>query len=129
VSVGTLFDPAFLVQQPLMILAALAIILLAKPLAALAIVAALGHSARTALTVALGLAQIGEFSFILSELAGKHQLMPKEGHNVLVAAAIISITLNPLLFRSVPAKARAWRSSSATGPWAARCTTCCATPD
>jgi CPA2 family monovalent cation:H+ antiporter-2 len=101
VSVGMLFDPGFLVQEPLMILAALAIILVAKPLAALAIVAALGHSVRTALTVALGLAQIGEFSFILSELAGRYGLMPESGHSVLVASAIISITLNPLLFRSL----------------------------
>ena len=107
VSVGMLFDPAFVVREPLMILAALAIILIAKPLAALLIVALLGHSARTALTVALGLAQIGEFSFILSELARKHGLMPESGHNVLVAAAIISITLNPILFRSLnPIEAR-----------------------
>jgi CPA2 family monovalent cation:H+ antiporter-2 len=101
VSVGMLFDPAFVVREPLMILAALAIILIATPLAALLIVALLGHSARTALTVALGLAQIGEFSFILSELARKHGLMPDAGHNVLVAAAILSITLNPILFRSL----------------------------
>jgi len=107
VSVGMLFDPAFLIHQPLMVLAALGIILLVKPLAALAIVAMLGHSARTALTVAVGLAQIGEFSFILSDLAGRHELMPAAGHNVLVASAIISITLNPLLFRSLP-KMEAW---------------------
>lgn len=102
VSVGMLFDPRFIVQQPLMILAALGIILMAKPLAALIIVALLGHSPRTALTVALGLAQIGEFSFILSELGRKHGLMPDAGHSVLVAAAILSITLNPILFRSLP---------------------------
>ena len=107
VSVGMLFDPAFIFEQPLMLIGALAIILIAKPLAALAIVAVLGHSVRTALTVALGLAQIGEFSFILSDLASKNALMPEEGHNVLVAAAIISITLNPLLFRSLP-KIESW---------------------
>jgi CPA2 family monovalent cation:H+ antiporter-2 len=101
VSVGMLFDPAFLLSQPLMVLAALGIVLLAKPLAALLLVALLGRSVRTALTVALGLAQIGEFSFILSEVARKHGLMPDEGHNVLIAAAIISITLNPWLFRQV----------------------------
>jgi CPA2 family monovalent cation:H+ antiporter-2 len=101
VSVGMLFDPAFIIQAPLMIVAAMGIILIAKPLAALAIVALLGHSARTALTVALGLAQIGEFSFILSDLARRHGLMPDSGHNVLVAAAIISITINPILFRSL----------------------------
>ena len=102
VSVGMLFDPYFLVEQPLMIVAALAIILIAKPLAALIIVALVGHSVRTALTVALGLAQIGEFSFILSELARKHGLMPDAGSNVIVGAAIISIALNPLLFRLLP---------------------------
>src|SRR5262249_38240190 len=53
------------------------------------------------LTVAIGLAQIGEFSFILSELARRHGLMPGAGHNVLVASAIISITLNPILFRAL----------------------------
>lgn len=101
VSVGMLFDPAFVLREPLMVAAALGIILIAKPLAALAIVALLGHSVQTALTVALGLAQIGEFSFILSELARKFGLLGDAGHNVLVAAAIISITLNPLLFRSM----------------------------
>ena len=70
VSVGMLFDPAFVLQEPLMILAALGIILLVKPITALIIVGLLGHSVRTALTVALGLAQIGEFSFILSDLRG-----------------------------------------------------------
>lgn len=102
VSVGMLFDPAFLIEQPLMVAAALGIILLIKPLAALLIVAVLGHSVRTALTVAIGLAQIGEFSFILSELARQHGLMPDSGHHVIVAAAIISITINPLLFRALP---------------------------
>ena len=99
VSVGMLFDPAFLTHEPWLILAALGIILIIKPLSALLIVALLGRSVRTALTVALGLAQIGEFSFILSELAGRHNLVSESGHSVLIAAAIISITINPLLFR------------------------------
>ncbi|HUF63617.1 MAG TPA: cation:proton antiporter [Verrucomicrobiales bacterium] len=107
VSVGMLFDPAFLIQQPMMVAAALGIILVAKPAAALVIVAVLGHSSRTALTVAVGLAQIGEFSFILSELARRHGVMTDAGHNVLVAAAIISITLNPLFFRALP-KIESW---------------------
>lgn len=101
VSVGMFFDPAFLVREPLMMLAALAVILVVKPLVAVVIAAALGYSARTSLTVALGLAQIGEFSFILSELGRKHGLMTEAGHNVLVGAAILSITANPLLFRSL----------------------------
>jgi CPA2 family monovalent cation:H+ antiporter-2 len=101
VSVGMLFDPAFLWREPLMMAAVLAVILVVKPLIALAIVALLGHSVRTALTVAVGLAQIGEFSFILSDSARKYGLMPEEGHNVLVGGAILSITVNPLLFRSL----------------------------
>lgn len=102
VSVGMLFDPAFLWHQPGMMLAGLSIILIAKPLTALLIVALLGQSVRTALTVAIGLAQIGEFSFILSDVARQRGLMPDDGHNLLVAGAILSIALNPLLFRSLP---------------------------
>lgn len=101
VAVGMLFDPMFLLQQPLMMLATMGIILLVKPLVALFIVVVLGYSVRTALTVALGLAQIGEFSFILSDAARKYGLMPDAGHNLLVGGAILSITLNPLLFRSL----------------------------
>lgn len=98
-SVGMLFDPAFLLREPVLVLAALAIVMIAKPLAAIVIVAVIGYPLRTGLTVALGLAQIGEFSFILSELARQHGLMGEAGHNVLVAAALVSITLNPMLFR------------------------------
>jgi len=98
VSVGMLFDPAFLLAQPLMVAAGVAIVLVIKPLAAVVIVAALGYPARTALTVAIGLAQIGEFSFILAQVAREHALMPDEGMHVIVATAMISITLNPFLF-------------------------------
>lgn len=98
VSVGMLFDPGFLTREPWMVAAGLAIVLLCKPIAALVIVAVIGYPARTALTVAIGLAQIGEFSFILSQIAREHGLMPEAGTNVLVATAMISITLNPLLF-------------------------------
>ena len=100
-SVGMLFDPGFLLAQPLLVLACLGVVLIGKPLAALIIVAAIGYPARTALTVAIGLAQIGEFSFILADLAKKHSLLGPDGHNVLVACALISITINPLLFRSM----------------------------
>ncbi len=101
VSVGMLFDPSILIKEPLLMLAAMGIILIAKPLTALLIVAVMGHSVRTALTVALGLAQIGEFSFILSDVARHYGLMTDEGHSILVGGAILSITLNPLLFRSL----------------------------
>ena len=103
VSVGMLFDPAFLLREPLMMLAVMVVILVVKPLVALALVVGLGHSVRTALVVAIGLAQVGEFSFILSDSARKFGLMPDDGHNLLVGGAILSITLNPLLFRSIPA--------------------------
>jgi CPA2 family monovalent cation:H+ antiporter-2 len=98
-SVGMLFDPGFLLREPLLVLAGLGIVMVGKPLAALAIVALIGYPARTGLVVALGLAQIGEFSFILSEAARAKGLMGDAGHNVLVACALVSITLNPLLFR------------------------------
>jgi CPA2 family monovalent cation:H+ antiporter-2 len=100
-SVGMLFDPWFVVHHPLLTLAGLAIVMLGKPLAALLIVAVIGYPARTALTVALGLAQIGEFSFILSDLGRAHGLIDDAQHNLLVACAIASITLNPILFRAL----------------------------
>jgi CPA2 family monovalent cation:H+ antiporter-2 len=100
-SVGMLFDPKFLLQEPLMVAAGLAIVMIGKPLAALVIVALIGYPARTGLVVALGLAQIGEFSFILSEVGRSNGLMSDAGHNVLVASALVSITLNPLLFRAI----------------------------
>ncbi len=99
VSVGMLFDPGFVLREPALVLAVLAVILLGKPLTAVLVVAMLGYSARSALVVGLGLAQIGEFSFILGELARQHRLLPDEGSSVLVACALVSISLNPLLFR------------------------------
>ena len=101
VSVGMLFDPAFLLREPALVLAALAVVLVGKPLVALAAVAALGHSTRTALVAALGLAQVGEFSFILGGLARDHGLLPAAGYNVIVACAIVSISINPFLFRGL----------------------------
>lgn len=100
-SVGMLFDPMFVVREPLLTLACLGVVMVGKPLAALIIVAVIGYPARTGLTVAIGLAQVGEFSFILSDLARKHGLLGDAGHNVLVTCALISITVNPLLFRSL----------------------------
>ena len=100
-SVGMLFDPMFIVREPLLTLACLGVVMVGKPLAALIIVAIIGYPVRTGLTVAIGLAQVGEFSFILSDLARKHGLLGDAGHNVLVTCALISITVNPLLFRSL----------------------------
>jgi CPA2 family monovalent cation:H+ antiporter-2 len=102
VSVGMLLDPAFLVASPGLVAATLAIILLGKPLAALAIVLALGYSPRVALSVAVALAQIGEFSFILAGLGRSLGILGEGGPHALVAAAIVSISLNPLLYRLIP---------------------------
>lgn len=99
VSVGMLFNWHTVLDAPWLVAALLVIVLIVKPLVALAIVLVGGHSLRTGLVVAGGLAQIGEFSFILAETAGSLKLMPTEGHHALVAAAIISISLNPWLFK------------------------------
>jgi monovalent cation:H+ antiporter-2, CPA2 family len=101
VSVGMLFDPSFLVTHPHLVAVGLGVVLILKPIAALALVAICGYPVRTALTVAIGLSQIGEFSFILAHLARDHGLLSDEGMHLLVATAIISIALNPLLFRSI----------------------------
>jgi CPA2 family monovalent cation:H+ antiporter-2 len=101
VSVGMLFNPAFLLTAPGRMLAVLAIIILGKALAALLIVIALGYPIRTALTVAVGLAQIGEFSFIVAGLGRTLGILPEEGYHLILAGALLSITLNPLLFRLI----------------------------
>jgi len=101
VSVGMLFDPALLVHQPLLVVAALAVVMIGKPLAAFIVVCVLGYSARTALTAGLALAQIGEFSFILAQLARDQGLLPAVAPQVLVAVAIVSIALNPVVMRAL----------------------------
>ena len=99
VSVGMLFDPAVLLASPVQVLVVLALIVVAKPLAALAIVALLRQPLRVGVTVAAGLAQIGEFSFILAELGRSLGLIPGEAYSLVLAGALLSITINPLLFR------------------------------
>jgi CPA2 family monovalent cation:H+ antiporter-2 len=99
VSVGMLFDYREIFAEPWLVAGLLLVVLIVKPVTAMAIVLASGHSLRTGLTVAGGLAQIGEFSFILAEAANRAGLMPAAGHHALVACAIISISLNPWLFK------------------------------
>ncbi|MHC1699018.1 MAG: cation:proton antiporter [Geobacteraceae bacterium] len=101
VSVGMLFNPAQLLQEPALVAGTLAIIMLGKPLAALAIVLLLGYQPRVALSVAVALAQIGEFSFILATAGRNLGVLGESGANALVGAAIISISLNPLLYRLI----------------------------
>jgi monovalent cation:H+ antiporter-2, CPA2 family len=97
VSVGMLFDPYVLIQAPLAVLAVLAIIVVGKSLVTFAIVRAFGHSTGTALSIAASLAQIGEFSFILAGLGMTYGMLPHEAADLILAGAILSILINPLL--------------------------------
>ena len=98
VSVGMLFDPRILLLEPFQVLAVTVIILVGKSIAAAFLVIWLRYPLNTALTVAASLAQIGEFSFILASMGVSLGLLPIEGHNLILAGAIISIGLNPFLF-------------------------------
>jgi CPA2 family monovalent cation:H+ antiporter-2 len=101
VSVGMLFDPGLLVEEPLRILVVVAIIVIGKSLAAFLLVLAFRYPLNTALTVSASLAQIGEFSFILAGLGMALGLLPAEGQGLILAGALISIALNPLVFYAV----------------------------
>jgi len=98
VSVGMFLHPAIVAEEPLALLATVLIILVAKSAAAYVVVRLFGHSRATALTISTSLAQIGEFSFILANLGMRLGLLPGEGRDLILAGAIISILLNPLLF-------------------------------
>ncbi len=98
VSVGMLFDPMILVEQPLPVLATFLIITVGKSLAAYVIVRAFGHPNSTALTISASLAQIGEFSFILAGLGVSLAILPAEGRDLVLAGALLSIIANPLIF-------------------------------
>ena len=112
VSVGMLFDPRVLVQQPLRLLAVVAIIILGKSLAAFFLVLLFRYPLNTALTVSASLAQIGEFSFILAGLGVALGIMPEQGQSLILAGAIISIALNPLVFRAIEPAQRWIRARS-----------------
>jgi CPA2 family monovalent cation:H+ antiporter-2 len=99
VSVGMLFDPRSLVQAPLPIVIVLAVVVVGKPVAALLTVRALGTPMQTALPVAAAFSQVGEFSFILGTVARHLGLINDIGWNALVAASIISIAMNPTVYR------------------------------
>jgi monovalent cation:H+ antiporter-2, CPA2 family len=100
-SVGMLFNPAAIIKYPLMFLGILGIILIIKPVVACFITLGYRYPLKVAVTVAFALAQIGEFSFILSEEAMKYKILPDAGYDLIVACAIVSITLNPLLFKAL----------------------------
>jgi CPA2 family monovalent cation:H+ antiporter-2 len=103
ISVGMLFDPAVVVEQPLGLLSVLFVILIGKSVAAFVIVMAFGYTVRTALTISASLAQIGEFSFILAGLGVSLNLLPMEGRDLILAGSLLSITLNPFAFGTINA--------------------------
>ena len=101
VSVGMLFDPHVLMERPLQLLTVVAIIIIGKSLAAFFLVLLFRYPLNTALTVSASLAQIGEFSFILAGLGVSFGVLPTAGQNLILAGAIISIALNPLVFQAI----------------------------
>ncbi|ENX62007.1 MULTISPECIES: cation:proton antiporter [Acinetobacter] len=101
VSVGMLFDPSILVEEPLRILAVVAIIMVGKTLAAMALVLFFRYPINTALTVGASLAQIGEFSFILATLGLSLGLLTPDAQNLILAGALFSITLNSFVFSAI----------------------------
>ena len=107
VSVGMLFEPQVLIREPLHVFAVVAIIILGKSLAAFFLVLLFRYPLNTALTVSASLAQIGEFSFILAGLGMSLGVMPAEGQSLILAGAIISIAVNPLVFHAIE-PAQAW---------------------
>ncbi|HEV8051024.1 MAG TPA: cation:proton antiporter, partial [Parachlamydiaceae bacterium] len=111
-SVGMLFNPLAIMSNFPLFIGIMAIILLIKPLIAYFVVVVLRKPFRTALIVAFSLAQIGEFSFIVSEEALKLKLLPDEGLDIIVACALISIALNPLLFSACKAIVYRWDKES-----------------
>jgi CPA2 family monovalent cation:H+ antiporter-2 len=103
VAVGMLFNPATLVEQPLDVLYVVLIITVGKSLVAFLIVMLFGYPLKTGLLVSAGLAQIGEFSFILVALGVSYGVLPEEGRDLILAGAIVSIAFNPVMFWSVNA--------------------------
>jgi CPA2 family monovalent cation:H+ antiporter-2 len=120
VSVGMLFDPAVLTERPLQVLAVAAIIVAGKTVAAAAVVLLFRYPLNTALTVSASLAQIGEFSFILAGMGVSLELLPPEGQSLIVAGALVSIAINPLLFRAIEPLQRLLLARSATARRLAR---------
>lgn len=101
VSVGMLFNPAIFIDDPMHVIIVVGIIIIGKSIAAAALVLCFGYSLTSALIVSASLAQIGEFSFILAALGVQLNLLPHEGQELILAGALISISINPLLFKLI----------------------------
>jgi len=99
VSVGMLLDPKALMASPGLLLATLGIVVLAKPIAAFVIAALFGYGSQIAISVAIALAQIGEFSLILATVGDQLKILPAGASNLIIATAMISLALNPILYR------------------------------
>lgn len=109
VSVGMLFDPRIILDQPLQVLGVVLIIIVGKSLAAFLLILALRYPPSTALIVSASLAQIGEFSFVLASLGASLHLLPTQAHSLILAGAIISITMNPFIFRLADFLEKNWK--------------------
>ncbi len=107
VSVGMLFDPGILLREPIKVLSVVAIVMLLKPAVAAFMLLRLRKSTHSALNVGASLGEIGEFSFILAGLAVSLELLDADGRSLILAAAILSISLNPLLYTALP-RVREW---------------------
>jgi monovalent cation:H+ antiporter-2, CPA2 family len=112
VSVGMLFEPQVVIEAPLKLLAVIGIIMVGKTIAAIVLVLMFRYPLNTALTVGASLAQIGEFSFILAALGVSLGLLPAEGQSLILAGALISISLNPLAFATIEPAQRWIRARS-----------------
>jgi CPA2 family monovalent cation:H+ antiporter-2 len=117
VSVGMLFDPVYALESPLLVGATLAIVLLGKPLAALAIVLALRYPLHVALSIAVALAQVGEFSFILGTLGLQIGILSETANNAIIAAALVSISINPLIYPLVGILEKRIKKSPRLSAW------------
>lgn len=102
-SVGMLFDPAFLMERPIVVLISLLIVVLVKPIVTLVVVSLLGYPATTAFTVAAALSQVGEFSFILAQTGYSQGIISKDIYSILIICAMISIAANPFFMNRIPA--------------------------
>jgi len=101
VSVGMLFDPKALMTSPQLLLATLAIVLVGKPVATFVIVSVLGYGSKIAIGVAVALAQIGEFSLILATVGDQLNILSGSAASLIVAASMVSLALNPMLYRAI----------------------------
>ena len=113
VSIGMLFQPQILAQEPLKVLATVAIVMVGNPVAAIALVLVFRYPLNTALIAGASLAQIGEFSFILASLGVVLGLLPTEGQSLILAGALITIALNSLVFAAIAPAQRWIRARSA----------------